>query len=110
MFVRGDFFAGRAVRALGGRAKQWPYRSIVLKLARKIARQSAARLCATVNGLSNLRHRRRIGASSTTRADGFVIVPADSEGRLELKWRPAHATRNNFFTLTDSGTALSGCS
>ncbi|HWF10112.1 MAG TPA: gephyrin-like molybdotransferase Glp, partial [Bryobacteraceae bacterium] len=32
-----DFFAGRAIRALGGRAKAWPYRAISGKLTRKIS-------------------------------------------------------------------------
>jgi molybdopterin molybdotransferase len=54
-----DFFAGRAIRALGGRGKEWPYRAIRGRLTRKI---SASLL------------------SSTTRADGFVIVSDDSEG------------------------------
>ena len=32
-----DFFAGRAIRALGGRAKAWPYRSVRGRLTRKIS-------------------------------------------------------------------------
>ena len=32
-----DFFAGRAIRALGGRPKAWPYRSMEAMLARKIS-------------------------------------------------------------------------
>src|SRR6185436_5158613 len=32
-----DFFAGRAIRALGGRSKEWPYRSMRGKLTRKIS-------------------------------------------------------------------------
>jgi len=31
-----DFFAGRAIRALGGRSKDWPYRRITAPLARKL--------------------------------------------------------------------------
>lgn len=79
-----DFFAGRAIRARGGRDKAWPYRSIRATLARKISspigRLDYARVRvndATVEPLA-------VGGasilSSTTRADGFVIVPADSEG------------------------------
>ena len=79
-----DFFAGRAIRALGGRSKAWPYRPVRARLARKISspigRLDYARVQVaggvveplTVGGASVL--------SSTTRADGFVIVPADSEG------------------------------
>jgi molybdopterin molybdotransferase len=79
-----DFFAGRAIRALGGRSKQWPYRSVRATLARKISspigRLDYARVRiqdgqaepVSVSGASVL--------SSTTRADGFVIVDQDSEG------------------------------
>lgn len=79
-----DFFAGRAIRALGGRAREWPYALVRLPLVRKISspigRLDYARVQIrdgqveplTVGGASVL--------SSTTRADGFVVVPADSEG------------------------------
>ena len=87
-----DFFAGRAIRALGGRPKAWPYRSVRATLARKISspigRLDYARVRLedpstslgaggrveplSVSGASVL--------SSTTRADGFVIVGDDSEG------------------------------
>jgi molybdopterin molybdotransferase len=32
-----DFFAGRAIRALGGRSKEWPYRAVRGTLTRKIS-------------------------------------------------------------------------
>jgi molybdopterin molybdotransferase len=79
-----DFFAGRAIRVLGGRAKQWPYRGVRGTLTRKISspigRLDYARVKfdsgrvepISVSGASLL--------SSTTRADGFVIVEQDSEG------------------------------
>jgi len=79
-----DFFAGRAIRALGGRSKEWPYRAVHGILNRKISspigRLDYARVKIdgdrveplTVGGASLL--------SSTTRADGFVIVGDDSEG------------------------------
>ena len=79
-----DFFAGRAIRALGGRPKEWPYRAVRGILNRKISspigRLDYARVKIdgdkveplTVGGASLL--------SSTTRADGFVIVGDDSEG------------------------------
>ena len=79
-----DFFAGRAIRALGGRDKAWPYRRIRAILSRKISspigRLDYARVRVhdaraeplAVAGASIL--------SSTTRADGFVIVGDDSEG------------------------------
>lgn len=79
-----DIFAGRAIRALAGRSKDWPYRRIRAPLARKIS--------SAVGRLDYLRVRLVDGQveplavggasllSSTTRADGFVLVPADSEG------------------------------
>ncbi len=79
-----DFFAGRAIRTLGGRPADWPYRRVIAPLKRKIV--------STVGRLDYMRVRLvddRVdplaiaGASvlsSTTRADGFVLVPPDSEG------------------------------
>jgi molybdopterin molybdotransferase len=79
-----DFFAGRAIRALGGRTKTWPYRSIAAKLARKISspigRLDYARVQLDGGGVEPLAIAGASILSSTTRADGFVIVPADSEG------------------------------
>jgi molybdopterin molybdotransferase len=79
-----DFFAGPAVRRLSGRGMGWPYRWVERPLAYKIAsavgrvdyvrvqiREGKVEPIAT-SGASIL--------SSTTRADGFVIVPRDSEG------------------------------
>jgi molybdopterin molybdotransferase len=79
-----DLFAGRIVRRLGARPAGWPYRPVVLPLGRKLVsalgRVDYARVRVedgrvepmAVSGASIL--------SSTTRADGFVIVPADLEG------------------------------
>jgi len=87
-----DFFAGRAIRALGGRSKQWPYRMVRATLARKISSPIGRLDYARVrleNPSTGLGAGGRIeplsvaGASllsSTTRADGFVIVEQDSEG------------------------------
>ena len=94
-----DFFAGRAIRALGGRPTQWPYVRIRATLARKISspigRLDYARVRVDPSTLlgagpsTPLRTSALVeplsvaGASvlsSTTRADGFVIVPDDSEG------------------------------
>ncbi len=79
-----DLFAGRAVRRLGGRGSELPYRSQPLPLASKIAsavgrvdyvrvriHEGRAEPLA-VSGASQL--------STTTFADGFVLVPRDSEG------------------------------
>jgi molybdopterin molybdotransferase len=79
-----DFFAGRAIRALGGRAKAWPYHSIDASLARKISspigRLDYVRVRIVDGRVEPLATGSASVLSSTTRADGFVIVPADSEG------------------------------
>jgi molybdopterin molybdotransferase len=89
-----DFFAGRAIRALGGRPKVWPYRSVRATLARKISspigRLDYARVKLVLDdagrdpkGPATVEPLSVAGASvlsSTTRADGFVIVGDDSEG------------------------------
>jgi molybdopterin molybdotransferase len=80
-----DLFAGPAVRLLGGRSMESPYRSCTLPLARK--------LVSAVGRVDYVRVRIHDGQvepmatsgasilSSTTRADGFVLVPRDSEGQ-----------------------------
>jgi len=79
-----DFFAGRAVRALGGRTKTWPYRSIRARLTRKISspigRLDYARVRVADGAVEPLAVGGASVLTSTTRADGFVIVPDDSEG------------------------------
>ena len=86
-----DFFAGRAIRALGGRSKEWPYRRIRGVLTRKISspvgRLDYARvridLSISLGARASVEPLAVTGASvlsSTTRADGFVIVGDDSEG------------------------------
>jgi molybdopterin molybdotransferase len=79
-----DFFAGRAIRALGGRPKEWPYRALRAPLARKISspigRLDYARVRLEDGRVEPLSIAGASVLSSTTRADGFVIVGDDSEG------------------------------
>jgi molybdopterin molybdotransferase len=79
-----DFFAGRAVRALGGRSKAWPYRAVSGKLNRKISSPIGRLDYARVKIENGLVEPLAVAGasllSSTTRADGFVIVGDDSEG------------------------------
>ena len=79
-----DFFAGRAIRALGGRPTAWPYQSIEARLARKISSPIGRLDYARVQLVDGAVEPLAVGGasilSSTTRADGFVIIPADSEG------------------------------
>jgi molybdopterin molybdotransferase len=79
-----DFFAGRAVRALGGRDKSWPYRSVRGCLARKISspigRLDYVRVTIADGRVEPLSVGGASLLTSTTRADGFLIVGDDSEG------------------------------
>jgi molybdopterin molybdotransferase len=79
-----DLFAGRAIRLLGGKCPDLPYRREDLPLADKISSAVGrvdyvrVRICnghaepLAVSGASLL--------STTTAADGFVLIPRDSEG------------------------------
>jgi molybdopterin molybdotransferase len=79
-----DFFAGPAVRLLGGRSPDWPHRQVRASLARKIAsavgRVDYVRVRLTPAGVEPLAISGASILSSTIRADGFVIVGRDSEG------------------------------
>ena len=79
-----DFFAGRAIRSMGGRARDWPYRRATVRLTRKLVSTVGRVDYARVQIHGNEATPMAIGGasilSSTTRADGFAIVPADSEG------------------------------
>lgn len=79
-----EFFAGRAIRALGGRSRDWPHRRRTLPLADKIAsavgRLDYVRVAVEPDGVRPIATSGASILSSTTRADGFVIVEGDSEG------------------------------
>ena len=79
-----DFFGGRVVRRLAGRPPEWPYRiqmrTLATKLVSALGRVDYARV-RIVNGRAEPLS--ISGASiltSTTKADGFVVVPAGLEG------------------------------
>lgn len=79
-----DFFAGPAIRALAGLPWDWPYpcRRLPLrsKLVSVVGRVDYARVKISDGQVEPLAISGASILSSTTRADGFVIVPADSEG------------------------------
>ncbi|MCA9056666.1 MAG: molybdopterin molybdotransferase MoeA, partial [Planctomycetaceae bacterium] len=79
-----DFFAGRAIRQCGGRDPAWPYRQLRATLARKlvseVGRTDYCRVRVTEIGVEPLSLSGASILSSTTRADGFVVVPEASEG------------------------------
>lgn len=79
-----DFFGGRIVRLLGGRRREWPYRPVERPLASKLVsslgRVDYARVRLQNGEVEPIATSGASILSSTTRADGFVVVPADSEG------------------------------
>jgi molybdopterin molybdotransferase len=79
-----DFFAGRAIRLRGGRSGDWPYAKRTAVLARKISSASGrVDYCRVRFDNDQVEPLALSGASvlsSTVRADGFVVVPSESEG------------------------------
>ncbi len=79
-----DFFAGRAIRLHGGRLPDWPHRTRQCVVARKIVsavgRVDYCRVRLVDGRVEPLALSGASILSSTTRADGFVLVPSESEG------------------------------
>lgn len=79
-----DFFANLAVRAMQGLDESWPYPSRVLPLAHKVAsvlgRLDYCRVRIEEGLVYPLASSGASILTSTTSADGFVIVPESSEG------------------------------
>ncbi len=79
-----DLFAGRMIRRLGGRPADWPYHAVTLPLRHKLSSELGRVDYARVRLVDGQAEPLAIGGasilSSTTRADGFVLVPADLEG------------------------------
>ncbi len=79
-----DFFAGRAIRLRGGRKPDWPHRIrrgvVARKIVSAVGRVDYCRVRLVEGGVEPIATSGAAILSSTTRADGFVIVPAESEG------------------------------
>jgi len=79
-----EFFAGPALRALGGRPRAWPHRRVRLPLARKIGsaigRVDYVRVAIEHGRVVPLATSGASILSSTVRAAGAVIVPRGLEG------------------------------
>jgi molybdopterin molybdotransferase len=79
-----DFFAGRAIRLRGGRSPEWPHHTRQCIVARKIVsaigRVDYCRVRLVDGRVEPIALSGASILSSTSRADGFVIVPAESEG------------------------------
>jgi molybdopterin molybdotransferase len=82
-----DFFAGPAVRSLGGRSPEWPYRTterpLGHRLVSQVGRTDYARVVITDGLVEPIAISGSSVLSSVTRASGFVVVPASSEGYAE---------------------------
>jgi molybdopterin molybdotransferase len=82
-----EFFAGPAIRALGGRSRAWPHRRVRLPLARKIAsavgRTDYVRVAIEGGRVSPIATTGASILSSTVRAAGVVLVPRALEGMPE---------------------------
>jgi molybdopterin molybdotransferase len=82
-----EFFAGPAIRMLGGRPSAWPHRSIRLPLARKISssvgRTDYVRVAIERERVVPIATSGASILSSTVRAAGAVIVPRELEGMPE---------------------------
>jgi molybdopterin molybdotransferase len=82
-----DFFAGRAIRLLGGRPVDWPYRAVRGTLTRKIVslvgRTDYCRVRVEGDRITPLAISGASILSSTVRADAFAVIPADREGYAE---------------------------
>lgn len=79
-----DFFAGRALRQLGGRTAAWPYPAVTGFLDRKlvsaVGRLDYARVSIKDGKVQPIALSGASVLSSTVRADGFVVIPEDIEG------------------------------
>ncbi len=79
-----DLFAGPAIRTLAGLPAAWPYGCAELPLSERIAsqlgRSDYVRVRLAAGGVVPIAASGASVLSSTTRADGFVLVPASSEG------------------------------
>ena len=79
-----DFFAGRFIRHISGHSKNEPYRSVRKKLKQKmvsmIGRTDYARVRLSGDFVEPIAISGAAILSSTTQADGFVIIPTNSEG------------------------------
>ncbi len=79
-----DFFACRLIRRMGGLSGQWPYRRQQAEVGRKIVsvigRVDYCRVRLDGDRIEPLALSGASILSSTTRADGFVVIPAELEG------------------------------
>ncbi len=82
-----EFFAGPLIRTLGGRPRTWPHRTLVATVAERIVSQKGrtdyTRVKVSGNTVTPLMTSGASILSSTTLADGFVIV-GEETASLEI--------------------------
>ncbi|HVY44940.1 MAG TPA: gephyrin-like molybdotransferase Glp [Minicystis sp.] len=82
-----EFFAGPTIRALGGRRRAWPHPRVrgvlAAKIASELGRTDYVRVALDGGRVTPIMTSGASILSSTTRADGVVLVPADREGHAE---------------------------
>lgn len=82
-----EFFAGPAIRALGGLPRAWPHRRrrcvVGRKIVSELGRVDYVRVRIEDDRVIPIMTSGASILSSTTRADGVVIVPGDEEGHGE---------------------------
>jgi molybdopterin molybdotransferase len=90
-----DLFAGRAVRRLGGRSDELPYRTaerqVATRISSTVGRIDYVRLTDGPAGVEPIPVSGASILSTTVFADGFVLVPRDCEGyapgeRITVYW------------------------
>ena len=79
-----DLFAGRAIRRLGGRSDELPYRTaqhtVAVGIKSPLGRVEYARVTIGPDGVRPVPSSGASILSSTVIADGFVLVPKEREG------------------------------
>ena len=80
-----EFFAGRALRRLGGRSPAFPFPSRQMTGTRKIVSEIGMTevvpvRCTNEDGVEPIASFAAAGLRAVTEADGFVVVPEGSEG------------------------------
>src|SRR5690606_35124685 len=79
-----DLLAGRAIRRMGGHSTAWPYpvRRAVLtkKISSELGSVDYCRVRLTPNGADPVATGGNTRLSALAAADGFLLVPEDSEG------------------------------
>lgn len=85
-----EFFAGPTIRALGGRPRAWPHPrrrcQVASKMVSELGRTDYMRVALDGERVFPIMTSGASILSSTTRADGVVIIEAGDEGHGEGEW------------------------